>query len=110
MEAVATRVKVLGVALAMLLIVMIVMPAPALAAGSKQGTKSCPPGQVALRGETTGTTRFYVPNDATFDKTANHGMFLQASYYVSGYASNTWKVSTNMVLYVPGTYAYCAGI
>lgn len=92
------------------LLLTAVTAVPALASGSEQGSKTCSIGQVALRGETTGVTNFYVPNDGSPNKTVNHGMALQVSYYVSGYASSSWKVSTNLYLDGPGTYAYCAGI
>ena len=83
---------------------------PATASGSEQGWKSCSYGTVALRAETTGVTKFFVPNDASWDKRVNHGGILRTSYYVSGYSSSSWKVTTTGYLYGPGTYAYCSGV
>ena len=107
-----SRTRTTGARLSVILItlvVVLVMAVPAMAA-SESGSKTCSLGQVALRGETTGLTKFYVPNDSSWDKRVDHGTILRVSYYVSGYSSNTWKVSTNGYLYGPGTYAYCSGI
>lgn len=107
-----TRTRTIGRRLSALVVaiaVTLVVAVPAMAA-SEQGSKTCSLGQVALRGETTGVTYCYVPNDSSWDKRANHGLTLQVSYYVSGYSSSTWKVYTSGYLYGPGTYAYCSGI
>lgn len=80
---------------------------PAMATGSKQGTRSCPASwYVGVTSETTGPTRHYAPLGHLIG-TYNNGVFLQARYSLSGLQSTSWKAETNGYMNYGLTFSYC---
>lgn len=100
------RSRELGAALAAAALVVLLCAAPALAA-SKQGTQNCGSSyHVWIHSESTGTTKHWAPT-GTLWQTYNNGIVLQTRTTGTTLNNSSWKVSTDMYLYTPNTFAFC---
>lgn len=91
-----------------LVILVILIAAPAYALVEKSGFKDCGGNYVAVRSFGTELVRHYAPTGTKIGEWNNGGSFVQRNS-ATLYFSTSWRVTSTGSLNDPGTYAWCYG-